>query len=324
MTGEIPAGLGDLANLEWLSLSNNRLDGEIPINLGGLAGLEMLDLSGNALTGRIPRELGDLSKLKGLSLSSNRLTEGIPAELGRLANLGWLDLSDNRLTGDIPTTLGGLAGMNTLELSGNELTGEIPEELGSLAELAELRLSGNKMSGCVPQILRAVEFNDLHDLGLPFCDVLLSDLSVSPGWLFPSFDPYHTDYTVAVGHSRVAVVAVNDPGTYLVFFFENDVGVSDADASLAGIQFDFSADLSSIGITLVSKDGQATHTYTIADLGIRYDADENGVIDRSETTAAFADYFGGRIAKEEALGIVRLNFLSAIQKVFANHPLLPY
>ena len=96
--------------------------------------------------------------------------------------------------------------------------------------------------------------------------------------------------------------------------------MSDADASLAGIQFDFSADLPSIGITLVSKDGQATHTYTIADLGIRYDADENGVIDRSETTAAFADYFGGRIAKEEALGIVRLNFLSAIQKVFANHP----
>ena len=80
----------------------------------------------------------------------------------------------------------------------------------------------------------------------------------------------------------------------------------------------------SIGIKLVSKDGQATHTYTIADLGIRYDTDENGVIDRSETMAAIADYIAGRIVKEEAIGIIRLNFLSAIQKVFANHPLLPY
>ena len=51
------------------------------------------------------------------------------------------------------------------------------------------------------------------------------------------------------------------------------------------------------------------HTYTIADLGIRYDADENGVIDGNETMAAIADYIAGRIVKEEALGIVRLNFL---------------
>ena len=110
----------------------------------------------------------------------------------------------------------------------------------------------------------------------------------------------------------------------VLFLDKNDVTIPDADDTLPGHQFDFSPDLPALGITLVSKDGQATHTYTIADLGIRYDADENGVIDGSETTAAFADYLGGRIVKEEAIGIVRLNFLSAIQKVFANHPLLPY
>ena len=200
--------------------------------------------------------------------------------------------------------------MKTLELSGNELTGEIPEELGSLAELAELRLSGNKLSGCVPQTLRAVEFNDLHDLGLPFCDVLLSDLSVSPGWLFPSFDPYNNEYTVAVGHSRVTVVPVNDHDGSVLFLDENDVTIPDADDTLPGHQVDFSSDVPAIRIRVVSEDGRATNTYTIADLGIRYDANEDGVIDRDEAVNAIVDYFDANITRDEVIGVIRLYFSS--------------
>ena len=46
MTGEIPAELGSLSNLELLSLSANQLTGEIPAELGSLANLEDLYLSG--------------------------------------------------------------------------------------------------------------------------------------------------------------------------------------------------------------------------------------------------------------------------------------
>ena len=120
------------------------------------------------------------------------------------------------------------------------------------------------------------------------------------------------------------MVPVNDHDGSVLFLDENDVTIPDADDTLPGHQVDFSPDVPAIRIRVVSEDGRATNTYTIADLGVRYDVNENGVIDGSETMAAIADYIAGRIVKEEALGIVRLNFLGALQKVFANHPLLPY
>ncbi len=100
--------------------------------------------------------------------------------------------------------------------------------------------------------------------------------------------------------------------------------IPDADDNLPGHQVDFSPDLSAIRFRVDSADGQASRTYTTADLGIKYDTDENRVIDGSETMAAIADYVGERIAREEAIGIVRLNFLSALQRMLANNPLLPY
>ena len=54
LTGEIPTELGSLSNLTVLSLSDNQLTGEIPPELGDLANLEELYLSENQLTGCIP------------------------------------------------------------------------------------------------------------------------------------------------------------------------------------------------------------------------------------------------------------------------------
>ena len=61
LTGSIPAGLGSLAGLTHLDLSDNTLSGEIPRELGGLSNLEVLRLSGNSLTGCIPAALKDVS-----------------------------------------------------------------------------------------------------------------------------------------------------------------------------------------------------------------------------------------------------------------------
>ena len=63
LTGEIPTGLGSLANLQGLYLWGNQLTGEIPPELGGLSNLEWLDIASNQLTGEIPTELGNLSNL---------------------------------------------------------------------------------------------------------------------------------------------------------------------------------------------------------------------------------------------------------------------
>ena len=64
LTGEIPTELGNLANLQRLSLWENQLTGEIPTELGSLASLEELWLGGNQLTGEIPAELDSLANLQ--------------------------------------------------------------------------------------------------------------------------------------------------------------------------------------------------------------------------------------------------------------------
>ena len=150
LSGPIPAELGDLSNLEFLSLSFNQLSGSIPAELGDLSNLEHLWISNNQLSGPIPAELGSLSNLEELSLSANQLSGSIPAELGNLSNLERLWLSDNQLSGPIPAELGSLSNLEGLFLSANQLSGSIPAELGNLSNLEWLWLSDNQLSGSIP------------------------------------------------------------------------------------------------------------------------------------------------------------------------------
>ena len=68
LSGEIPAELENLTNLQVLSFSINTLSGEIPAELGRLTNLQILSLSGNELSGEIPAELGNLANLQRLDL----------------------------------------------------------------------------------------------------------------------------------------------------------------------------------------------------------------------------------------------------------------
>jgi Leucine-rich repeat (LRR) protein len=187
LSGEIPAELGSLANLEWLFLHNNRLTGGLPTDLGGLssltdlslwgnrlsgeipaevAGLPQLvwaDLANNRFTGSIPSEFGGSPNLNGLILHGNELDGGIPPELGQLANLGHLDLGFNHLTGGIPVELGSCSNLGFLNLGGNRLTGPIPSDLGGLTNLGELYLNDNLLEGSFPPDLGGlVNLGQLH------------------------------------------------------------------------------------------------------------------------------------------------------------------
>ena len=174
-----------------LFLGDHQLSGEIPAELGNLANLETLGLDGNQLSGEIPAELGNLANLEGLGLSGNQLSGEIPPELGNLANLEaghWkgLGLSGNQLSGEIPPELGNLANLEGLGLSGNQLSGEIPPELGNLANLKSLYLHDNQLSGCVPEGLRDVATNDLRWLRLPFCGAAVTPAAVETDEVTPT------------------------------------------------------------------------------------------------------------------------------------------
>ena len=84
----------------------------------------------------------------------------------------------------------------------------------------------------------------------------------------------------------------------------------DADRTLAGFQVEFGAGVPAIKIRVVSQDNQATHTYTITDLGNRYDANDDRAIQRDEVITAIKDYFNDVITREETIEVIKLYFSS--------------
>ncbi|VEN75408.1 exported hypothetical protein [Candidatus Desulfarcum epimagneticum] len=152
--GRIPPDLGNLAGLEELDLSGNRLTGAIPKELGRLTRLKYLRLSENRLTGPIPPELGNLAGLESLDIPGNRLTGPIPAELGKAAALKRLDLSVNRLSGSLPPEMGNLENLETLYLWANRLTGEFPAEMTRLSRLKWLNVAYNGLEARRPETAR--------------------------------------------------------------------------------------------------------------------------------------------------------------------------
>ena len=197
---EIPAELGNLANLEVLCLSD--VTGEIPAELGNLANLEMLRLSGD-LSGEIPAELGNLANLQSLVLYGGDLSGCIPLELRGSEILSssdldfcadprvvaeqmpvlaalydatggddWYDntnwLSDADLGEWYGVTTDGEGYITGLKLYENDLSGEIPAELGQLARLQSLYLYGNSLTGCIPANLED-QLTDTELGGLSYC-----------------------------------------------------------------------------------------------------------------------------------------------------------
>ena len=80
----------------------------------------------------------------------------------------------------------------------------------------------------------------------------------------------------------VTVVPTNDHNATFLFLDENDREIADADSAVAGFQVHFGADIAAIKINVISQDNLAAHTYTITDLGNRYDANDDGVLQRDE------------------------------------------
>ncbi|HEY6320422.1 MAG TPA: hypothetical protein VJA16_02560 [Thermoanaerobaculia bacterium] len=158
-----------LTGLQYLALEENQFSGDIPAGLGQLAGLTLLTLNGNQLTGEIPAELGQLTKLTKLWLYNNGLDSEIPPELGNLVLLTELRLGGNNLHGSIPGSLGSLSLLQRLELGLANLSGPVPGELAGLHQLQILSLGTNRLSGG----LDAIDWGQLTALREVYLDTNL-------------------------------------------------------------------------------------------------------------------------------------------------------
>ncbi|RLN23902.1 putative leucine-rich repeat receptor protein kinase family protein [Panicum miliaceum] len=170
ITGPLPASLGWLKNLTTLAIYMALLSGPILPGLGqcseslfgNLASLQQLQLSVNKLSGTVPSELAPCGNLTDLELDNNQLIGSIPAVLGSLPSLRMLNLWANQLTGTIPPELGRCASLETLDLSNNALTGPIPQAW----KAGFLDLGSNRLSGALPPEISGcpnLTFVDLHD-----------------------------------------------------------------------------------------------------------------------------------------------------------------
>ncbi|CAJ1804863.1 unnamed protein product [Sphenostylis stenocarpa] len=119
LTGTLPK------NLRVLN-SSNGIHGNIPVGIGNLANLTLIALEGNRLTDSLPYSLGTLpaqvSKLYSLGelvLSENNFSGVIPSSLGRCISLEKLHLDGNSFEGNIPQTLQNLRAFLDIDRSRN-------------------------------------------------------------------------------------------------------------------------------------------------------------------------------------------------------------
>ncbi|KAK8569212.1 hypothetical protein V6N13_107062 [Hibiscus sabdariffa] len=160
LLGQLPIGIGNLTQLQTLSLRFNAISGSIPPDFAKLTALRNLYLQGNRFSGEIPAVLFSLHNLIRLNLASNNFSGPIPASVNNLTRLGTLYLENNLLSGSIPDI--NLPSLVQFNVSFNQLNGSIPRGLSDKPPSAFLgnslcgsplvscnatKSSGNKLSG---------------------------------------------------------------------------------------------------------------------------------------------------------------------------------
>jgi Leucine-rich repeat (LRR) protein len=160
--GNIPNGIGNLINLQDLTMWQNKLSGNIPFEIGKLQKLQYLALNTNNFYGNIPSSIGNLTVLIDLYLYENNL-QGNILSLSKCQNLIILNLENNNLSGLIsPQIIGLSCSPIFLYLSANQFTGVLPMEIGNFINLQELDVSENMLFGKIPASLGScVKLEDL-------------------------------------------------------------------------------------------------------------------------------------------------------------------
>ncbi|XP_023529157.1 probable inactive receptor kinase At1g48480 [Cucurbita pepo subsp. pepo] len=126
------------------------LSGELPVGLGNLTQLQTLSLRFNALSGRIPADFANLRGLRNLYLQGNLFSGEIPAFLFDLKNLVRLNMADNKFSGEISSGFNNLSRLATLYLQNNQFTGVVPE---LNLHLEQFNVSFNRLNGSIPSKL---------------------------------------------------------------------------------------------------------------------------------------------------------------------------
>lgn len=132
-------------------VGRERLYGKIPEDIGNLTDLQVLSLGESRLSGTIPKSFAKLQKLWYLELQSVTYLRGGFENLFNLSSLRYMHLSYAGLNGTLPDKFGiYFPGMIECQLSGNNFTGYIPSTVGNMTKLTIFNLANNNFYGQIP------------------------------------------------------------------------------------------------------------------------------------------------------------------------------
>jgi len=140
--GEIPEEISNLAQLQQLHISNQKLSGSLPASLTDMTQLHDINLSGNHLSGTIP--VFNFPSLQFLNLSANSFSlvaEG-EANCPVLKDLQW---QDNEIEGDLTAYFENFPELLFLDLANNKIE-SLPDELGNVKKLERIHLNNNALT----------------------------------------------------------------------------------------------------------------------------------------------------------------------------------
>jgi len=178
VAGAIPSEIGNLQNLEFLSMAFNNFIGPIPFKIFNISTIQQILMHSNNLTGHLPSNLGlFLPNFQKFLLWGNQLSGTIPSSISNSSQLTDLYLDDNSFSGLIPNSLGNLRLLEFLALARNNLTVESStlesnffSSLSNLAYLIVLDLSGNPFNSVLPNSIGNLS-TSLQQLYIAICGI---------------------------------------------------------------------------------------------------------------------------------------------------------
>ncbi|GKV04084.1 hypothetical protein SLEP1_g16292 [Rubroshorea leprosula] len=142
---------GQLSNLEFLDLSENKLNESILWSLGGFLSIMSLNLEANAFTGKGIEQISRMTSLATLNLGFNRLNYSILSYLGGLPSLKTLILDGGVFKGRIyPEDQLSLKNLESLLIDGSFIRKSFLQSIGSMTSLKVLSLSLCELNGALP------------------------------------------------------------------------------------------------------------------------------------------------------------------------------
>ncbi|KAF9157886.1 PH domain leucine-rich repeat-containing protein phosphatase 2, partial [Mortierella sp. AD010] len=214
---EVPMELCNLAHLQVLIMSQNRIEGPFPHQIcSSLVQLKTLKLCSNQITS-LPHTLARLDKLESLSMGSvyggNLLTSFPSNCIQYMTALRELDLSHNKIC-FLPADIGHLhSHLRQLVVSDNKLEA-IPKSIGLCKELRNLNLGRNQLTSLPTEIADLKQLDTL-DLSENLLCVIPGDVAdfLTKTTLLLTGNPFTRGYCDAKRNpiSEIGGLGINNP-----------------------------------------------------------------------------------------------------------------